>query len=229
MEQLKVKIAGEISLSQDPGATMRKWREVFGVTQTQLSEFIQISPSTISDYESNRRKSPGIQVIKRFVDALIKLDAEKGGELTKRFAEAESPTDYYDAINFTKSVDANDFCKAIDAKPVCCPEKLSDLHLFGATIIDSVKVILDLPYDSFMKIYSTTTQRALIFTNVSTGRSPLVAIRMTPIKPTLVVLHGLKASEVDKLAIKIGENERIPVLATTKPLDEIKKELKKIG
>ncbi|MBI5635448.1 helix-turn-helix domain-containing protein [Candidatus Micrarchaeota archaeon] len=229
MEQLKVKIAGEISLSSDPGATMRKWREVFGVTQTHLSEFLQISPSTISDYESNRRKSPGIQVIKRFVDALIKLDAEKGGELTKRFAEAESPTDYYDAINFSKSVDASDFSKAIDAKPVCCPEKLADLHLFGATIIDSVKVILDLPYDSFMKIYSTTTQRALIFTNVSTGRSPLVAIRMTPIKPTLVVLHGLKASEVDKLAIKIGENERIPVLATTKSLDEIKKELKKIG
>lgn len=229
MEQLKIKVAGEISLSADPGATMRKWREVFGVTQTQLSDFLQISPSTISDYESNRRKSPGIQVIKRFVDALIKLDAEKGGELTKRFAEAESPTDYYDAINFSKSTQANDFAKAIDGKPVCCPEKLVDMHLFGATIIDSIKVILDLPYDSFMKIYSNTTQRALIFTNVSTGRSPLVAIRMTPIKPTLVVLHGLKASEVDKLAIKIGENERIPVLATTKPIEEIKKDLKKLS
>ena len=82
MEQLKVKIAGEISLSPDPGAAMKKWREVFGITQTDLSRYLKITASTISDYESNRRKSPGIGVIKRFVDAIVQIDLEKGGEIS---------------------------------------------------------------------------------------------------------------------------------------------------
>lgn len=73
MEQLKVKIAGEIALSTDPGSTMKKWREVFDVQQTELSQYLKISPSTISDYESNRRKSPGIAVIRRLVDALFEI------------------------------------------------------------------------------------------------------------------------------------------------------------
>ena len=37
---------------------MKKWRELFGVTQIELAKQIKISTSTISDYESNRRLSP---------------------------------------------------------------------------------------------------------------------------------------------------------------------------
>ena len=58
MEKLKLRIAGEISLSEDPGSTMKKWREIFGITQGELAKAIGISVSTISDYESNRRKPP---------------------------------------------------------------------------------------------------------------------------------------------------------------------------
>ncbi|PIZ91665.1 transcriptional regulator, partial [Candidatus Micrarchaeota archaeon CG_4_10_14_0_2_um_filter_55_9] len=50
MDALKVKVAGEIALSSSPGATMRKWREIFGVTQSQLSKEFGVSVSTISDY-----------------------------------------------------------------------------------------------------------------------------------------------------------------------------------
>ena len=71
MDALKVKIAGEISLSSSHGSTMRKWREIFGVTQSALSKELNISVSTISDYEGDRRKSPGIGVVQRFVDALF--------------------------------------------------------------------------------------------------------------------------------------------------------------
>jgi putative transcriptional regulator len=97
-------------------------------------------------------------------------------------------------------------------------------QLFGLTILDSLKVILDVPYNAFIKIFSTTNQRALIFTQTYTGRSPLVAIRLSPIKPACIVLHNLK--EVDKLAIKIADNEGIPLIVTSMPIDKIKEKLK---
>lgn len=228
MEQLKTRIAGEIALSADPGASMKKWREVFAISQTDLSKHLKITPSTISDYEGNRRKSPGIAVIKRFVDALVDIDIGKGGELIKRFKEAEAPKEFFDAVNFPRSVTGAEFARAIKAKAVACEEKLANLNLYGCTIIDSIKVILELPYESFMKIYSTTTQRALLFTSVSTGRSPMVAIRVSPIKPAMVVMHGLKADKIDKLAVKIAESEGIPLLVVSEPLEEIKAALKNL-
>ncbi|MFA6048972.1 MAG: helix-turn-helix domain-containing protein [Candidatus Micrarchaeia archaeon] len=227
MEHLKVKISGEVAMSSDPGSTMKKWREVFGVSQTELSEHLKISPSTISDYESNRRKSPGIAVIRRFVDALFEIDMKKGGELVKRFQEVEGSQSFFDAIDFKKAVNAKDFAKMIDAKAVANAEKLESITIFGATLLDSLKIILELPYESFIKIYSTTTQRALIFTQTATGRSPMVAVRVSPIKPALIVLHDIQ--EVDKLAIKIAESEGIPLLITNMPQEEMKKKIRELA
>jgi len=226
MEQLKVKIAGEIALSTDPGNTMKKWREVFGISQVDLSEFLKISPSTISDYESNRRKSPGIAVIHRFVDAIFAIDLKKGGELVRRFAESDGSQKYFDAIDFKKSLPAKDFVKMVEGKCVANAEKLESIDIFGVTILDSMKIILEMPYESFIKVYSTTTQRALIFTQTAAGRSPMVAVRVAPIKPAIVVMHDLDESSVDKLAVKIAESEGIPLIVTLKPIEEIKKALK---
>ena len=50
-EQLREKIAGEITLSLDPGKTIRKWREEFGVSQQDLAKHLGMSPSVISAYE----------------------------------------------------------------------------------------------------------------------------------------------------------------------------------
>lgn len=226
MDSLKVKIAGEIGLSSDPGSTMKKWREVFRISQTALSTHLKISPSTISDYESNRRKSPGIAVIKRFVDALFAIDEQRGGETVRKFREVENKEEHFDAIDFIKPVNAKEFAKVVEAKVIACHEKLEQKSVLGCTILDSIKIILELPYESFIKIYSGTSERALIFTHVSTGRSPMIAVRVTPIKPAIIILHGV--DEVDKLAVKIAESEGIPLLVTKLGLDEIKKRLKEM-
>ncbi len=227
MESLKVKIAGEIALSKDPGSTMKKWREVFNTSQTELSQFLKISPSTISDYESNRRKSPGIAVVRRFVDALFEIDGQKGGEVTKKFREVEDAKALYEAIDFLKPFNAKEFSKLLEAKAIACGDKLEQRNIFGCTILDSIKMILELPYESFIKIYSGTSERALVFLHVSTGRSPMIAVRVTPIKPAVIVLHNI--AEVDKLAVKIAESEGIPLLVTKLGLDEIKKRLKELA
>ncbi|MBI4361211.1 helix-turn-helix domain-containing protein [Candidatus Micrarchaeota archaeon] len=225
MEQLKVKIAGEIALSSDPGNAMKKWREVFGVSQSDLSQYLGISPSTISDYESNRRKSPGIGVIKRFVDALFQIDLKAGGELIKRFKEAEPEQKFFEPIDFTKAVQAKELIDSIKGLCVACPRKVEDMALYGCTILDSIKIILELPYESFVRIYSTTSQRALLFTGTSTGRSPMVAVRLAPIKPAMVILHQIEPEKVDKLAVKIAESEGIPLVVTPLSLNEVKKKL----
>ena len=75
---LAEKMAGEITLSQNPGETLKKWRRNFGVTQTELSNHLGISPSVISDYESGRRRSPGILIVSKIIDALLTIDELRG-------------------------------------------------------------------------------------------------------------------------------------------------------
>jgi len=82
-EVLARKMAGEIILSSRPGAAMRKWRELFAVSQNRLSEKMILSPSVISDYESGRRKNPGTNFVRRFVWALLAIDGERGGRFVQ--------------------------------------------------------------------------------------------------------------------------------------------------
>ena len=53
----------------------------------------------------------------------------------------------------------------------------------------------------------------------------MVAIRIAPIKPALVVLHELTADKVDKLAVRIAENEGIPLLVTQLKLEDVVKKV----
>src|SRR2546430_10633460 len=55
---LREKIAGEIALSEQPGKTMRKWREGLRVSQTDLAHHMRVSPGVISDYEAGGRPAP---------------------------------------------------------------------------------------------------------------------------------------------------------------------------
>ncbi len=61
----------------------------------------------------------------------------------------------------------------------------------------------------------------MIFTGVSTGRSPLVAIRVANLKPGLIAIHGILSPQVDKIAVKIAEIERVPLIATVMPITDL--------
>ena len=87
-DTLSEKIAGEITLSPRPGQTIRKWRGVFGISQTDLANFLRLSPSVISDYESGRRKSPGIQTVKKIIEGqpVLNKDALSNPEALEYFS-----------------------------------------------------------------------------------------------------------------------------------------------
>ena len=85
-----------------------------------------------------------------------------------------------------------------------------------------------MPFSNFQKLYGNVNDRVFIFTGVSTGRSPLVVVRVSSSKPSAVVLHNIDPTKVDKLALKISERERIPMIATNMSVEKIKDALNRI-
>ncbi len=229
MEKVKREIAGEISLSEDPGATMRKWREIFSISQVELSRHLGITVSTISDYEGNRRKSPGTAVIKRFVNAIFEIDRQKGGGISQKLTETQKPvSEYFEVHEFARSISLKDFVGLIEGTVLTNEDMIDAKKVYGYTLIDSIKVILEMPFSYFQNLYGNVNERVFIFTGVSTGRSPMVVLRVSPTKPSAVVLHNIDPTKVDKLAVKISERERIPMIVSRKSIAEIKEALNKI-
>jgi putative transcriptional regulator len=224
-EQLREKIAGEITLSADAGKTIRKWREEFGISQQELARQLDISPSVISDYESGRRRSPGIAIIRRMVDGLIDLDEASGSNVLKRYDLGEKHDCIISINEFRTSISAHDLMDIIEAEPLNQGIAL-DRHIHGYTVIDSIKAITSLSSFDYLKIYGWSSERVLIFTGVKFGRSPMIAIRAHPLKPSVVGYH--RPEHVDQLAIKLATLENIPLIKIDMPIATMVDRLKKL-
>ena len=156
MDSLQERIAGEITLSESPGSTMKKWRELFGISQIELAKHLKISTSTISDYEGNRRASPGVGIIKRLVAALFTLDEQRGGEVIRnleKFNANEVKNPFYYIRDFSAPISGMDFARLIDAKIVSNPNYLDTMKLFGYTLIDSLRVILEISPNEYPRLF----------------------------------------------------------------------------
>ena len=225
---LSEKIAGEITLSPRPGQTIRKWRGVFGISQTDLASYLNLSPSVISDYESGRRKSPGIQTIKKIIEAFIEIDENRGGKIIHQYdSMIETQEGILEIMEYPYTIVAEAFIKAIDGNILTTTEIGLKKSVKGFTLVDSVKTIETINSGDYNRLYGWSTERAIIFTGIRYGRSPMIAIRVHPVKPTVVVYH--RPGSVDSLAIKLADRENIPLVVTSLTLDDLKKRLIRIG
>jgi len=225
--RLGEKIAGEIVFSGNPGGTIKKWRTSFNISQNELADAVGVSSSVISDYENGRRKSPGLAMIKRIVGALLEIDERRGGQRIKAYGRMLRSDFNMDVIHdireYSSPVSLEEFMEVISGELVVgSASKLINGH----TIIDSLRAILELSSDEFYRLYGWSTERALIFTKVSTGKSPMVAIRVTNFKPGAVVLHGLRKENLDEMTVKIAEIERIPLVLTSMSIEEMIEKLR---
>ena len=220
--QLAEKMAGEITLSDSPGHALKKWRMNFEIAPGVLSERLGVSPSVISDYESGRRKSPGTAVVGKIVDTLLTTDEETGGKHIEKYStmlfSAVDDDVIYDLHEYGTPVPLKDFSEAIECTLL---GGSIDQNIFGYTVVNSLNAIMQLSSDEFNRIYGWSTERALVFTNVSTGKSPMVAIRVTPFKPRCVVLQGIEATDVHPFVEKMAERDRITVMCTSMDVDKI--------
>ena len=234
-QRLAESMAGEICLAENnPGSIMRRWRERFQISQKDLAVFLDVSPSVISDYESGRRKSPRVETIKRFVEGLLEIDAENGGRIAMALEKLVAPEIASEAI-----LDSREFETPIPAKLLvdCLKcrtlthKSLLNRDIYGYTALDSVKAIISLTPQQLLCLYGGTTQRAAILTNVSTGRSPMVAIKASQmgtsvaVKPAVVILQGVK--ELDRLAVKIADSIHLPLcVSELKSTEHVIRELR---
>lgn len=226
-EVLARRIAGEIILSGKSWATMRKWRELFAVSQISLSEKMSLSSSVISDYESGRRKSPGAKFIRRFVLTLLQIDEEKGSRLTREFAKLTSSPSMavLDLREFPIPVRVEYLCRAIKGEIVACKNKYVK-EVSGYTVIDSKKTVETLSGLEYLQLFGATTDRALVFTNIEKGYLPMIIVRVSSLKPKIVVYHRVRP---DDDAINLAEYEQVPLIYSTIPsIEQLVKSLRKL-
>jgi len=220
--QLAEKMAGEITLSDSPGLALKKWRQNFEIPPGVLSDRLGVSPSVISDYESGRRKSPGTAVVGKIVDTLLAVDEENGGKHIHKFSSmlftGVDDEVILDIHEYTNPIPLQELTDAIGCALLCGPMEQT---IFGYTVVNSLNAILQLSAEEFNRIYGWSTERALIFTNVSTGKSPMVAIRVTAFKPRCVILQGIAAENVHPFVAKMAERDHITVLCTEMEIDKI--------
>ena len=227
-DALSEKIAGEITLSPKPGQTIRKWRSVFHISQTDLAKYLNLSPSVVSDYESGRRKSPGIQTVKKIIEAFVEMDEKRGGKILHQYdSMIETQEGILEIMEYPYSIPAKQFIREIEGNTLTTSEISLKKNVKGFTLVDSVKTIETINSGDYNRLYGWSTERAIIFTGIRYGRSPMIAIRVHPVKPTVVVYH--RPGSVDSLAIKLADRENIPLVTTNMALDELKKKLVKLG
>ena len=206
---------------------MRKWRELFAVSQLTLSETMGLTSSVISDYESERRKSPGAKFIRRFVLSLLQIDEGKGSRFLREFAKLTSSPSMavVDLREFPIPVRVEFLCRAIGGEVVTCKDKYVK-EVNGYTVIDSRKAVEAYSGAEYAQLFGATTDRALVFTNVEAGCLPMMIVRVSSLKPRIVVFHK---TQPDSEAIRIAEYEQIPLIYSTAPsVEQLVKSLRKL-
>ncbi|MEM1777002.1 MAG: helix-turn-helix domain-containing protein [Acidilobaceae archaeon] len=223
------RIAGDIVYSESTGDSLRKWREYFEVSQSELARAMGVSTSVISDYEKGRR-APGVRFIQRYVNGLLEVDRVRGWRKLSAMAASlgVTPGVVIDMMEFAKPLTIDELVESIKGVYLNSEIK-SDRLVYGYTIIDSIKAILTLSGIQFSILFGSTPERAIVFTKVQAGRSPMVAVRVSPVKPGVVVIHGPKGN-IDPLAIELARREGIPlILSLASDVNELKSMLKSIA
>jgi len=209
------KIAGDVVASPDAGRAMKAWREKLSIRQVTLADALGISASVLSDYESGRRPSPGVQFVKKYVQALVKLDEAKG-RVVSHLLSSDKDEAILSIGEFTSPIEGSKILQALGATVIVGDP--ASVKLYGYTVVDSIRTIYALSGYDFYRIFGATTERALVFTKVGMGRSPLVAIRVSQLKPRVVVIHGPK--EIDPLAVDLAQREGLVLALSFAPSEE---------
>lgn len=220
--ELEEKIAGEITMSEEPGAVIRKWRLMFDISQVDLAKEMDIAPSVISDYEKGRRK-PGVQFLRDIVNSMIEIDEGRGGEVVKRF-NPPGQEGIIDIGEYKRSISIEDLADVIEGEVLVDGDM--DRKIYGYTIIDSLRAITSMKSFDFLRIYGWSTERALFFQGVEHGRSPMVAVRSSPLTPAVIVY--IQPMDVDDLTLKLARVEGVTLMKTESDLDELKEKMIKI-
>jgi putative transcriptional regulator len=167
--------------------------------------------------------------VKKIVEALIMIDETKHGRAVIQQYQfmAKTQNGIIDIMEYPFPIPIERLIKEINGEVVTSPSVSLDRTVKGFTLIDGIETIKTLTASNYPNLYGWSTERALIFTRIQFGRSPMIAIRIHPVKPTLVVYH--QPGGVDPLAVQLAERENMPLVVTNIPLEELRKRLISLG
>ena len=206
-EALATRIAGEITISRDPGATMRRWRRTLSVTQRELSERMGLSPSVISDYESGRRGNPGVNFVRRFVEALMDVGGEEAERLIAEWAglPAYLGDVVLDVKAFPKPVSLRRLVRTLSGEVLTGDPSI---RVWGYIIVECEGAIRRLTLPDLPRIFGEAG-RVVVFAGVTPKLSPVIALNFAPLKPRVVVYQGSKPSSLE---VEIARNSGVTLV-----------------
>ena len=224
-EQLTRRMAGEIVVSNSPGKTLRKWREIFHLSQKHLASLLGVNPSVVCDFEKGRRRSPGITTVRRLVETMVSYDRAHGGRVAGSMAGQQGNSAITDIREFAIGLPIMTVVEAIGGEVIAGTEEL-ERTIYGYTIVDALRAITTFSGANFGQMYGWSNERALFFTGVQFGRSPMIAVRAHPVKPRLVCY--IQPGSIDKLATKLADMERIVLVSTSESQEQIQQRLRQL-
>ncbi len=141
---------------------------------------------------------------------MISIEEKRGGHILRRYNSGIPSDALLDIKDYDHDISLEYILPKIRGKS--CSKADLKRNIRGYTMIDGIKAILQFSYAEYTKLYGWSSQRIIFITDVSIGRSPMIAIRAHPLKPAAVVY--IKPENVDELAIKLSEIENIPLIKT---------------
>jgi len=187
IDDLKEMLAGEIVLAPDVSSAFKKWRNIFEIGQKKLAIELGVKVSTISDYENGRRHNPGSQFVKKYVDALFKVDLARKGQIILSLIKEEQ-SNPFTIKEFKKIILPQKLFKAISLYDI--NSRKFNEGIYGITYIDTPS-IKDFDFGKYPLMYGRTNKRILFFSKTTdliiidytlrllrylTGQSPVAII-----------------------------------------------------
>lgn len=211
--EIAVRILGEIAFSNDIGGALKLWRERFLISKIELARHLKLSPSVVSDYESGRRRSPGVKVLKRFALALMEIDEKRGERVLRDLPHLLIGSEplrsaILDARNFTEASSVFELCRFVKARIFTCEDMWGE-DVTGYVVLHGPKLLLEIPAHDYAKLQGLVNGKAVVFADAPSSQSLMVAVKLMQAKPAVVILHGLRS--VDKTSRAIASSEQIPL------------------
>jgi len=122
----------------------------------------------------------------------------------------------HDLREYDTAVPVEEFYEAMGATEVVRGDRD---RVNGHTVIDSIQAITRLSSEEFYRLYGQSTNRALVFTKVTRGESPLVAMRVVSPTPNAVVLHGIDADDLWEHAADLARVDGFSLATSTRNLE----------
>ncbi|MFX0209238.1 MAG: hypothetical protein ACFFDT_24855 [Candidatus Hodarchaeota archaeon] len=224
-------MVGEVVLSENTGNCLRRLRVLLGITQMEVSAHLNIASSVISDYEANRRKSPGILWIRNFIRALIELEETKGfptlSILTPLIEKMGTIEPIITAIQFPNPFSLMKFCKAVDAT-IRFPIKDNyepETYILGFLVVDGRKLLERCSSNIKGNLMEVVSNIAIIFENTQTGRGVFSLLPVNDPLYSSIWVFPKKGIDLNIIKSSVGKLHRAKTMILTSKLSSLEQML----